>query len=303
VAASGMVFFSVLSGYQTGVLAGLESYKKLAQAIALGAIVNLMVCLMGAYAAGFDGVVIGLSLSALLQWFIYQQALLSETKKHGVSAIYKNISSEKSIFYRFALPAAISGFVSMPANWLANSFLIREANGVEQIALFTAVNSLRSIVLFMPVMFNKVTASLLNNQRGLNEGASYRSLFRINLYITCGIGVAGAGFVATLGPWLLGAFGKTFENGSSILYIMLLVTVMEVIFQALYQIIQSNERMWISFFAVVIPRDVLCVLLAIIFIPKWGAAGLSAAYVGSWLLALILVCLLSSRHGIIPKSQ
>ena len=302
VAASGMVFFSVLSGFQIGVLAGLESYKRLAQATAAGAIANLLVCILGAWAAGIDGLVVGLSLGALLQWFMYRHALWTETRKQGVSPIYRNLYAEKAIFYRFALPAAASGFVSMPAFWLANSFLVREANGIEEIAVFSAANTLRSLVLFLPVMFNKVTTSLLNNFRGPTERGSYGELFHLNLFVTSAIAVIGAALVAILGPRLLGAFGKTFLTGSPVLYIMLLVTTMEVIFQAVYQLIQSNERMWLSLFAVVIPRDISSVVLAFVFVPKWGAAGLAAAYGGSWLLALILVCFLSLRYGLLPKS-
>ena len=43
--------------------------------------------------------------------------------------------------------------------WPANFFLIRGMNGVEQMALFAAANSFRSLVLFLPQLVNRVTTT------------------------------------------------------------------------------------------------------------------------------------------------
>ena len=300
-AASATVFFSVLNGYQLGVLAGLECYKQIAKVTVIGAGVNLIGCGMGAWLAGLEGVVIGLSVSALIQWSVARVELTVAARKEGVMPIYREATKEKAIFFKFALPAAISGFISMPALWMANSFLVRTSDGLEQMAVFAAASTLRSLVLFLPAILNRVTTSLMNNHRGLSESGSYRDAFRLNLLLTSGVAVLGAITIAIIGHWLLGMFGKSFQNGYPVLLIMLAVTIIEVIFNAVYQIVQSNEKMWLSFLTIVGPRDVAIVILAMYLVPQWGAVGLASAYGFSWLLALVLVSILAFRIGLVPE--
>ena len=297
-AASAMIFFSVLNGYQLGALAGLESYKQIAKITVLGAGINLVACGMGAWLAGLEGVAIGLSVSALTQWLIARVELTKEARKEGVLPIYRWATKEKSIFFKFALPAAISGFFSLPALWMANLFLVRTSDGMEQMAVFAAASTLRSLVLFLPAILNRVSTSLLNNHRGLSESGEYKDAFRLNLILTSGVAVLGAITIAIVGPWLLGMFGKSFQHGYPVLLIG--VTTIEVIFQAVYQLVQSNEKMWLSLLTIVVPRDVSIVILAMYLVPKWGAVGLASAYGFSWLLALMLVINLSFRIGLVP---
>ena len=266
----------------------------------LGAGINLVVCGMGAWLAGLEGVALGLSVSALAQWLIARVELTKEARKEGVLPIYRWATKEKSIFFKFALPAAISGFFSLPALWMANVFLVRASDGMEQMAVFAAASTLRSLVLFLPAILNRVSTSLLNNHRGLSESGEYKDAFRLNLILTTVVAVLGAITIAIVGPWLLGMFGKSFQHGYPVLLIMLGVTTIEVIFQAVYQLVQSNEKMWLSLLTIVVPRDISIVILAMYLVPKWGAVGLASAYGFSWLLALMLVSILSFRIGLLP---
>jgi Na+-driven multidrug efflux pump len=58
---------------------------------------------------------------------------------------------------------------------------------------------------------------------------------------------------------------------------------------AAFQHLQSQERMWLSFFAIVLPRDLLLASLAIYLIPRHGVLGLGWAYATAWSVALIIV--------------
>jgi O-antigen/teichoic acid export membrane protein len=65
-----------------------------------------------------------------------------------------------------------------------------------------------------------------------------------------------------------------------------------------YQVIQSHGRMWLTLFAVTLPRD--CVILALAYglTPAYGAAGLAAAHAGGWTLALATILFLTRRIGL-----
>ena len=167
--ASGFVLFSVINGYQTGALAGLEGYRALARAGVIQGGVHLAVCTLSAWYFGLDGVLGGLTFSAFFRWYIHKRALHLESCKHSIAIIYTNFWLERKILFGFALPAAISGFTSMPALWLANSFLVRQSEGFAQIGLYSAANTFRTIVMFLPILLNSVGMSLLNNQIGSRD--------------------------------------------------------------------------------------------------------------------------------------
>ena len=84
---------------------------------------------------------------------------------------------------------------------------------------------------------------------------------------------------------------------------MLLVAVFEGITQASYQVIQSQEKLWLSFWAIALPRDSLIAVLAYYLIPFYGAVGLGLAYVVAWFFALGVVSILAYRIGLMPSGS
>lgn len=301
--ATGMVFFAVMNGYQTGALAGMESYGPLAKALFITGSLNIGVCSIGAWLYGLNGIVAALGVSSLCQWLIHRHILKMESSIQDIT-IYSDLQSilqEKVILVKFLLPAAISGFVTMPALWLANTFLVRQPAGFSQMALFSAAGSLRALVLFLPLILNKVSMSLLNNQKGLDDDRLYRKVFWSNLIGTAGLVFAGTIVVAFLGPWLLSAYGKDFGEAYPVLIVILLAGAFEGITQASYQIIQSREKLWLSLWTIALPRDGAIVVLAYFLTPHYGAIGLAWAYAAAWLFALVVVNILTYRIGLAPN--
>lgn len=296
--ASAFVCFATMNGYQSGVLAGLESYGAMARALVISSVANLAVAILGVLAAGLPGLLLGIGVGAAIQWAVFRQRLLVECRAKGIVVSYRDMGRERAIAFRFALPASISGLISMPAAWMANMFLARQAEGFSELALYSAAASLRSLILFLPLLLNRISMSLLNHERGRQDESVYRRLFLMNLAMTAGLIVLGIGGVAVAGPTLLTAFGKSFTAGYSVLIIVLAATAFEGIGQAPYQIIQSDERMWLSLGAIVLPRDITLVVAAYVLTPRFGAAGLATATAIASALSLISTALLAWKIGI-----
>jgi O-antigen/teichoic acid export membrane protein len=217
------------------------------------------------------------------------------------------MTQEGSVFFRFALPAALSGFSFMPAMWLSNTFLARQPGGYLQLALYAAAANLRTFVLLLPQLFNYVGMSLLNNARGTGDEKRYRQVFWGNLLATAAVTLTGATGLAFFGPTLLAFFGRSFGDGYRVLLVLLASTILEALMLAVYQIIQSQGRMWISLFAVALPRDVMIVLLAYLLTPEYGAVGMALAFTSGSGLALIstilAVILLKGRNTILREQR
>lgn len=298
---AGYTWFAVMTGVQNGAFSGLERYRSLARAIGLHAPLHVGVCLAGAWRWGLPGAVGGLLVSAALRWFILEVFLRREVRDAGLVLGYGMPRGEAAVIRRFALPAAISGLSTLPAQWAAGALLVSSTGGHLEMALFAAANNLRNMVLFLPGLINGVGVSLLNHARRDTRPEGYRRLFWGNLAATGGVTILGAVGMAALGMPLLGLYGPGFQAGYGVLLLLLLSAVLNGAGLGVYQIIQVRERMWLSLFLVALPRDLLLVGLGYALVDRHGADGLAAAFAASSALALVVTVWLAARLGLAPQ--
>ena len=294
------VLFSVMNGYQVGALAGLESYKSISIYGAMLGVAHLGVCGLGAVQWGLHGALGGIAVSALLRWVLYGVILRSEIEKQGITIQRREGLREREVFYKFALPAAMAGLTTMPAIWLGNAFLVQQPNGYAEMGIYSAATNLRTIVLFLPILFNSVSVSLINSHKGQKDNKSYKSAFFLNLKLTVVTALIGATLMWLGGEWAIGLFGADFisKNVAAMMLLMSISVVLEAIGVAVYQLIQSHEKMWLSFFVIALPRDVLIVVAAYFLTQSYGSAGLAGAYALGCLLALMVKIGLSHKMNL-----
>jgi O-antigen/teichoic acid export membrane protein len=297
--ASPAVLFIVMNGYRSGALAGLESYAAIARTGVISGIIYIVLGFIGTRAGGVTGALIAITLSGGAQWVILGYFLRKELTEQNLLIRPTHPWRERDALVHFALPASLTGFITLPLFWLASAFLVRQPGGMDQIALFGAANSFRLIVLFLPNTMTSVGMSLLNNQRTASD-AGYRRLFWYNLALTAACVTIAAAVMAALGPWLLHAFGREFTGGYVVLRVLMLTAVVEALAVWTYQLIQSHGRMWLTLLLITFPRDCVIVGLSSVLTREYGAAGLAAAHMSGWLLALIVIALLTQRLGLTP---
>jgi O-antigen/teichoic acid export membrane protein len=239
-----------------------------------------------------------MAFGSLLRWYLFNRAVKSETGSQGIKVRFDGIWNERKIIYRFALPTAISGFSSMPALWMANAFLVRQQGGYSQMGLYGSASNLKSLVIFLPFLLNNVSMSLLNSQRGAGDEGRYRKVFWTNMAFTAGVALAGAILVAASGKLLLRMYGKDFTEGYPVLVVLMGASIFECITLASYQIVQAQERMWLSFFAIALPRDAMIAALAYLLTPHQGAMGLAISYAAAQATALLATVIIISNIGL-----
>jgi O-antigen/teichoic acid export membrane protein len=290
-----VVLFSVMNAYQSGALAGLEAYPILAKLGVLTGVVQVAASVGFCWYWGLDGAVFGLAITAALRWWLYARAIKSEAETFGIFVTRRGFRQERSLFFGFALPGALSGVTTLPAIWLANAFLVRQSDGVAEMALFAAANYLRIIVLFIPNLVNGVGISLINSQLAAADQRSYSKVFWANLLLTSAATILGAVLVGALGPILLGLFGREFVLGTQVLFVLLVAAVLEGIALGPYQIVQSQGRMWLSLLVIALPRDLSLAFFAYFLTAQYAAVGLAYAYTAAWFLGLTIISILAYR--------
>lgn len=301
--ATGLVLFGTLNGQNIGVLAGLERYPALTGLLGVTSLVNLLLASAAGWGWGLSGAATGLSFGAFFQWLIFRCAAAKACREEGIVTDYSGARQESGIIFRFALPAAVSGLSSMPAFWAATALLARQPNGVSEVGRFTAALGIRAAVLYAPQILNKVSMSVINHQLGRGDVSNYRLAFLTNLKLTAGSIVLAAGAVLLAGPWLFSAFGREFVGGMPVLIPLVASISCDALMQAPYQIIQSRERMWLSFCLVILPRDILLVVCAAWLCPSMGAVGLAWAYAAASLYGLVSTTAAAVALGLEPSPR
>jgi len=295
-----VLFLLVLNGFAIAALTGLERYRALAISLVWSGVAYFLLCTGFAWRGGINGAFIGLALSGAIQFVFLSFAVRKECLLQGIKLRFDGFSRERHVLLRFALPAGLTGFTAAPALWLPNAFLVRQSAGYSQMGTYSVAFSLMTAILFLPSIANSVGTSLINHHQGSGKSVAYQRTFWINLIVTACIVVIGSGSCALLGPWLLRFFGRDFKDGYSVLLILCLAAIPQGLVSAMYQIIQSHAKMWISFLGVAVPRDLLTIGLAYFLIPTHGANGLAVAYALSWTLAFLITVFIVSRIGLAP---
>ena len=295
---AGTLFFATLIGFQTGALAGLEGYRLLAPAGVVGGLLYVLFAVGFAWRWGVAGGIGGILAANALQWLLLRRLTRIECARHGIAFRRQSLLRERRVILHFALPAALSGFISLPTLWLSQAILARQPDGLTQIALYSAAFNLMSLVRFLPAITNNVGASLLNHQKGVHDARRYAKMFWSNIVMSGTVALAGGVGVYLLGPLLLRLYGEDFQAAYPALGVLLIAVVIEALAIATYQVIQSREKMWISFFGILIPYCLCFILASHTLSPRYGAVGLATAYALGWLVNWIASGLFAWRIGL-----
>ena len=292
------VAFASMAGTPLGVLAGLEGYRALARATAVSSILYIGACTVGAAFFGLNGAVAGLGVGGLAQFGALLFAQRHETRRAGLPIRYRGVRGELDAIGGYAIPAAISGYISIPALWWGNAVLARQSDGFTELALYNAAWSFRTLILVVPHNVNRVAGSVLYSQEGAGEHPGFRRVFWANVAFCAGFVVLAGGVVALLGRPLLGLYGPGFRAGRPVLYLLLCSGLLEGVGIALYQLIQARKRMWLSTIAVALPSYAAFVVAATLLAPPYGAVGLGGASIIGQAVMLAALAILAFGGGL-----
>jgi O-antigen/teichoic acid export membrane protein len=298
--ASGAVFFGVANVFLIGALAGLESYPAIGKAGLIGGTCTVLACVVGAKAGGLVGAVTGLAIGGIAQSLALGKLVATETARHGIAMEFAGILAESNLLIRYSVPVALSGLVTLPAIWVGNALLVRQHGGYEAMAVFTAANSFRIMVIFLPSIVNSVSLSLLNNHRRAGDERQFRRIFWFNVSIAGVVAACAATAISLFGPLVLKIFGREFAGGYRVLLVLMAATVPESVTNAMLQLVHSRERSWMALRGVTIPGFGTLVLGAWLLTPIAGASGLAWAYVMASAVLLTCTSVIVWRLGIRP---
>jgi O-antigen/teichoic acid export membrane protein len=286
------VFFATLSGYQMGSLVGLQAFR----ALTVGAGIQTIVLPAAMYGLGnrfgVSGTVLALGVSAFSVWVVQFLLLRSEFAGLGIRLSYSGLFEERRIFSHFALPAACSGVVGNLAIWGGTWILLNARTGLAEYALFSAAYSLRTLVLFVPSIVNRVAVPVFAGLYG-SSAAGYRDSFRASVQISVMVALAVSVLVVLIRGPLLGLFGKSFNSAGPVA-LLLAAACMEVASGALFQALLSRGAIW-THVGVTCVWSIVLLATASLLVGRIGCAGLAAAYCAAWSVSMATYAWFAAR--------
>lgn len=288
------VLFFAMNAYQIGTLMGLEAFRNLALAALIQSTAASALTLALTWRFGLIGAAGALSASAACSWVIHQIILLRVCRAFSIRRRLDGAWEERALLTSFALPAVLAGILGSSVLWVSSVLLVRQVHGFAEMAMYNAANMLRNLVLYLPGLGAKVAAPILSNLRGLRNADTYVRVWSGNLMASALAATLTAGVLAAGAPALLKVFGRDFTGGQTVALILLLSGIVEVLCVGFYQVILSCGRMWWQTGVVTI-WAASWLLLTLVLIPRFGAAGLAGCSLSAWLLSLVFYVVLARK--------
>jgi len=291
------LFINALNGAQTGALSGFEAFKTIAYVNLFVGLISFPVLVGGAYLGGLTGAVWALAINLGINWLLNHLALRKEARRYKVPFTFRDCSRERSVLWKFSLPAALAGVLVGPVRWACNAMLVNQPDGYGEMGIFTAALVFQNLVFFASGMLNAPLLSMVSNA---GQHISDK-LGTVNILSSWILGVTAAIPLLCFPEIAQALFGSDFNTRSFTVTFSLVVFCTSVMtFKAgLTRVLAANSLLWWGFFSNAFWAIIL--IGCAVFFVRWKAPGLAASFVIAYVLnTLILVPLYYSRK-LVPK--
>ncbi|MDA8430346.1 MAG: oligosaccharide flippase family protein [Geobacteraceae bacterium] len=285
--AAGLVFFSVLNGVQTGALAGFEAFLVIAKTNFIAGIFSFPFTLLGVWYWGVSGAVFGMVMSMAVNWGLNNRALRIVCRETNVPYIFHGCWSERLFLWEFAIPAALSGYLTAPIMWYANFLLVNRPQGYAEMGIFSAAQQWQAAILFLPVSLAPMVLSLMANCHGDGNSSNYWRMVKVSFGINALIAGTAAVCISLLSPVIMKAYGQSFSGGWLVLVLLAISAFIVAVTNVIGQIIASSASMWWGL-CLNLLWAVEFIVLACLLVTKYGSIGLASSYLISYSLHLIV---------------
>ena len=271
---AGILFFSAVSGVQTGSLAGFEAFKAMARINILIGVATLPLMITGVYFFDLKGAVWALLVITVWNCSLNRIALKHEAKRSGVPlSLAGSSAADWKVLWRFSMPALLSASMVGPINWVCNALLVNQPDGYAEMGVLNAANQWYNLILFLPLILSRVNMPMLSNKLGKGDKENSKQILKRSLkmiaFSVFPLVIAGA----ILSPWIMQLYGDSFRGEWMVLVVALLTAGILSILSPVGDVIAASGRMWTGF---VMNIGWACIFIFISWLLlDFGALGLS----------------------------
>ncbi|PQP34604.1 polysaccharide biosynthesis protein [Desulfobacteraceae bacterium SEEP-SAG9] len=241
-----ILFINALNGAQTGALSGFEAFKTIAHVSLFVGLISFPVLVCGAYFGGLTGAVWALAINRGFNWLLNHLALRKEARRYSVPFSFRDCGREWPVLWRFSLPAALTGALVGPVNWVCGALLVNQPDGYGEMGIFSAANQWYALLMFLPGMLGRVVLPVLSEKLGQNNTKqSMKTLvlaIKTNLLIVVPLIVV----ASITSPYIMSFYGEGFSDGWPTLVVVIMTAGLVAVQAPVGQIIAASGKMWIG---------------------------------------------------------
>jgi len=270
-----LLLLGSINGAQSGVFAGFEAFKRLAQINSVSGLATFIFMIVGVSLGGVDGAVIGLVLSQAFNCFLNFLGLRKEARDSRVPLGYKDCQREWNVLWKFSLPAVLSGLMIGPVNWICNAILVNQPDGYAQMGIFNAANQWFWVLLFLPSILGQAALPLLSEKHALNDVGETRRILYFSVKLNGLVTLPLVLFGSFASYHIMSFYGRDFADAWPTLVLVLVTAGIIAILTPVGQVLAASGRMWLQ--GAMNLGWAFCFVLCTWLLIEWGSLGIATA--------------------------
>lgn len=283
-----IIIFNALTTTQVGVLSGFKVFKDIAIVNILSGTINFTLSVGLTYKFGFNGAVIALLLSQILNFLLNKIALHKQFK--NIPDSYNETIHLEEIL-KSSLPIALQEMSVSVMHW-STSILLLKLTNYGEVGLYSASTQWSTIILFIPVVLRNVTLSHLSSAKNNLKKRNRIIYSMLILYVICTF--TPSTFVYIFSENIVSVYDVSFNGLKYVLVLACYSTVFNSIYNVFSSEFIASGRNWLMY-VITFCRDILILLLLYILINICKLSGAFSLALSNLSVGLIvsLVCWLS----------
>jgi O-antigen/teichoic acid export membrane protein len=271
-----LLFLSGINGAQTGALSGFEAFKTIARINLISGLITFPLMVGGAWWWGVTGAVWGLIGSQFANCLLCFFAVRSESALFKIESSFSGWGGEWHLFWRFSLPAVLTGLLSSLVGWGASVLVVNQAGGYGDMGIYNAALRVKMLPEAFLTMLIAPLLPILSEAFGKGDTATFQRTLQFNLLLAFLI-IVPLALLQTAVPMItMLPFGEGYQRRPDIVQWLMLHSVVYALLFPMGSILISMGRMWFSC-AVNVSYALMLFTFSWLLIPRFGASGFAAA--------------------------
>lgn len=261
---------------QNGILYGFNESRKIGVRNVISSLILFICSLLLVRKVGFLGALISLATSQAASVVINIPSItMKERVNNGPRWDKKTIKE----LIGFSIPTFLGSILYLPVFWLGNLMLVTTEEGNLKMALFTAANQYRGLLIFIPSILNPLLLPLFAGST--KSSADKRKLLYSTLLLYFFLLAIANVIILFVAPQLLGVFGESYLQAKRTLVILSVSAIFSALNSIIGQYYSGMGLPWLGFLSNFL-WGLVFLLLSKIYISNYGELGLGYAYLGSY---------------------
>ena len=268
------LLFITMSSAEQGSLAGFEAFRWITWLNVWSGLIGVPLAVVGVWLWGLDGAIWAMVATAAVQWLLTRVAVRRRAAEDRIAVDLRGFWQERSVLWKFSLPALAQGVMVSPVSWAATAILVNQPGGYPEMGAYSAANQWYAAVLFLPAALGAAVLPVLSERIGQDQAGArnvLRAAVALNAAVAAPIVLAGS----LASPWIMRMYGPSFAAAWPTLLVVLVTGGVAVVLNPIGSLLAAANRVWLGFW---MNSGWAVVLLGTtVLLVRWGAFGVALA--------------------------